>query len=354
MVTLSLVRVLLPAALAFFVGIAVTPTVANFLYSRKLWKPKAGKVALDGSAATVFNAMHAEKEVGTPRFGGAVIWIATLAVASLLWLLGHLFPSSVFWTLDFVSRSQTWVPLAAFAVCAGTGAADDLLEVRGQGGLRLRWRLFVVGLLALGAALWFHLKLDVSAVTIPGDGALHLGWLFVPLFVAVVLATYAGGVIDGLDGLAGGVFAIAFAAYASIAFSQGQPQLAALCATVAGATLAFLWFNVPPARFYMSETGSMALTVTLAIVAFMSDDLGGGVGVAALPLVALPLVVTVLSVIVQVSSKKLFGRKVILSAPVHQHFVAIGWSREKVVMRYWIVGAVAALLGVVLALAHRL
>ncbi|HEY4507615.1 MAG TPA: phospho-N-acetylmuramoyl-pentapeptide-transferase [Candidatus Paceibacterota bacterium] len=352
--TVDLVRVLLPAALAFFVGIGITPTVAGFLYRNKLWKPKAGKTLYDGSEATVFNAQNADREVGTPRFGGAIIWIAVLVVAGGLWILGVLFPESSFGVLDFVSRSQTWVPIAVLVACAATGAVDDLLEVRGQGGIRARWRLLVVGLLGLLAALWFHLKLDVSAVTIPGDGPLQLGWLFVVFFVLVVLATYAGGIIDGLDGLSGGIFAIAFTAYAAIAVAQGQPQLAALCATIAGATLAFLWFNIPPARFYLSETGSMALTATLAVVAFMADDLVSGVGVAALPLVALPLVFTVLSVIVQLSSKKLFGRKVIRSAPIHQHFVAIGWSREKVVMRYWVVGAVAALLGLVLALAHRL
>lgn len=348
-----MVRVLLPAALAFFVGVAATPTIAGFLYRNKLWKSSNGKKAFDGTEATFFNAQNATKEVGTPRFGGLVVVAGTLATAALLWVLGVAFPESAFAALDFVSRSQTWVPLAAFLIAALTGVADDLLEVRGHGGLRLRWRLLVVACLGLAAALWFHLKLDVSAVTLPGDGLLQLGWLFVPAFILVVIATYAGGVIDGLDGLAGGVFAVAFGAYAAIAVAQDQTQLAAFSAAVAGATVAFLWFNVPPARFYLSETGSMALTVTLAIVAFMTDSLGEGVGVAVLPLVAFPLVLTVLSVVVQLSSKRLLGRKVILSAPIHQHFVAIGWSREKVVMRYWIVAAVMATLGVVLALAHQ-
>lgn len=349
---LDTIKVLLPAALAFLAGIAVTPAVAGFLYRNKMWKPKAGKVALDGKAAEEFNRLHAKKEVGTPRLGGSVIWISTLAVACGLWLLAALFPGVGFGKLEFLSRSQTWVPLAVFALGALVGLADDLSEVRGQGGLSLGARLsFVTGVGAI-LAVWFYEKLEVTAVGVPLWGPVELGWLIVPTIVAVVLATYASGVIDGLDGLAGGVFAIAFAAYAAIAFAQGQVNLAALSATVAGATLAFLWFNVPPARFYMSETGSMALTLTLATVATMSDSLVGGVGLAVLPLVALPLAATVAGNLIQVGSKKLLSRKVFRVAPVHHHFEAIGWPREKVVMRYWIVAAVSAVIGVVVALAH--
>jgi phospho-N-acetylmuramoyl-pentapeptide-transferase len=346
------IKVLLPAALAFLTGIAVTPAVAGFLYRNKMWKPKAGKVALDGKAAEEFNRLHAKKEVGTPRLGGSIIWISTLAVACGLWLLASVFPGVGFGKLEFLSRSQTWVPLAVFALGALVGLADDISEVRGGGGLSLGARLsFVFGVGTI-LAIWFYEKLEVTAVSVPLVGPVELGWLVVPFLVAVVLATYASGVIDGLDGLAGGVFAIAFAAYAAIAFAQGQVNLAALSATIAGATLAFLWFNVPPARFYMSETGSMALTLTLATVAMMSDSLVGGVGLAVMPLVAAPLAATVVGNVIQVGSKKLFGRKVFRVAPIHHHFEAIGWPREKVVMRYWVVAAVAAVIGIVVALAH--
>jgi phospho-N-acetylmuramoyl-pentapeptide-transferase len=346
------IKVLLPAALAFLTGVAVTPAIAGFLYRNKMWKPKGGKVALDGKAAEEFNRLHAAKEVGTPRLGGSVIWVSTLAVAGGLWILAALFPGVGFGKLEFLSRSQTWVPLAVFALGALVGAVDDLSEVRGSGGLSLGARLsFVIGVGTL-LAVWFHDKLDVTSVSLPLVGPIELGWYVVPFFVAVILATYASGVIDGLDGLAGGVFAISFAAYAAICFAQGQVNLAALSATIAGATLAFLWFNVPPARFYMSETGSMALSLALATTAMMSDSLVGGVGLAVLPLVAAPLAATVLCNVVQVSSKKFLGRKVFRVAPIHHHFEAIGWSREKVVMRYWIVAAVAAVIGVVVALAH--
>ena len=160
-------------------------------------------------------------------------------------------------------------------------------------------------------------------------------------------ATFSGGVIDGLDGLSGGVFASIFAAYAGIAFFQDQINIAAFCAVIAGAILAFLWFNIPPARFYMSETGIMALTTTLATVAFLTN------AVAVLPIIAFPLVLESLSVIIQLSSKKLFGRKVFLVAPIHHHFEAIGWPAEKVVMRFWILSVVFAIFGMILHFVSR-
>ncbi len=184
------------------------------------------------------------------------------------------------------------------------------------------------------------------------NGFLNLGLLFIPFFILVTAALYAGGVIDGIDGLAGGVFAAIFSAYGIIAFYQDQINLAAFCAMIVGGLLAFLWFNVPPARFYMTETGTMGLTVTLAVVAFMTDSLGGGHGVSVLPIIAFPLVITVGSNLIQVFSKKFRGKKVFLVAPLHHHFEAIGWPGYKVTMRYWILGLMFALLGVIFALSN--
>jgi len=171
-----------------------------------------------------------------------------------------------------------------------------------------------------------------------------------PLFILTMLFIYSGGVIDGLDGLAGGTFAVMFSCYMIIAFYQDQINLAAFCASVVGGILAFLWFNIPPARFYMSETGTMALTVTLTIVAFMTDKLGGGYGLLVLPIIAIPLVVTTLSDIVQIFSKKYFGRKIFKIAPLHHHFEAIGWPSYKVTMRYWILSMIFGIVGVIVAL----
>ena len=203
-----------------------------------------------------------------------------------------------------------------------------------------------------GLVYWGYSKFrpPLFLVGIPFSTPLEIGWLIVPLFIAVALFIYASGVIDGIDGLAGGVFAIIFGAYAGIAFFQNQIDLAALSATITGGILAFLWFNIPPARFYMSETGTMGLTLALATIAFMTDSLGDGHGLLALGIIALPLVATVLSNILQVLSKKFRKKKIFKVAPLHHHFEALGWPSYKVTMRYWVITAVLALVGVTFAL----
>lgn len=350
MTSFDALRLFLPATLAFLIGVGMTPFVSHFLYKHKLWKPKAGKNGLDGAPAAVFNKLHEHKEVGTPRFGGVLVWGSVLLTAGLLQLLSMFFPDA-FNLFVFISRNQTWLPLAALAAGALVGAIDDMYEVQGRQGLRLRTRLAIVAAIALFCAWWFYDKLGVSSISFPFlSMPLELGWLFIPFFILVALFIYAGGVIDGLDGLAGGIFATIFAAYAGIALFQNQMDLAALCATLTGAFLAFLWFNIPPARFYLSETGTMGATLALTAVAFLTDTVAGGKGVMVLPVIAFPLVVTVLSNIAQLLSKKIFGKKLLQVAPVHHHFEALGWPAPKVVMRYWIVGVVAAIIGITLAL----
>lgn len=352
MLLIDAARVLVPSVLAFVIGIALAPVVAHYLYKHRAWKKKAGKGngMGDGNGTPLFDALHKEREVSTPRMGGIVVWASVIATALGLWIAGMLFGEPLA-SFEFVSRSQTWLPLFALAVGAGVGFVDDLFEVtRSAGGLRLRWRLLVVAVIGLFAGWWFYEKLDVSAVGIPFVGPFELGALFIPFFVLVTLALYAGGVIDGLDGLAGGVFAIIFMAYAGIGFAQGQVELAAFAASVAGALFAFLWFNIPPARFYLSETGTMALTVALAITAFSADVLGEGVGVAVLPIIALPLTATVVTSALQVFWKKVFHRKLLRIAPIHHHFEAIGWPAHKVTMRYWVITIIAGIFGVALAL----
>lgn len=345
-------RVLIPSVIAFTAGIALAPVLSHYLYRFRAWKKKGGKGNGMGDAkgTPLFDSLHKEREVSTPRMGGILVWAATLVTAGGLWLLA-LIIGEPFITLDFVSRSQTWLPL--FALIAGgiIGLADDILEVtRSSGGLRLRWRLLGVGSIGAFAGWWFYEKLDVSSVGIPFVGPLELGAFFILFFMMVTLALYASGVIDGIDGLAGGVFAIIFMTYAGIAFAQGQTTLAAFAACVSGALFAFLWFNIPPARFYLSETGSMALTLALAVTAFSADVLGDGVGVAVLPIIALPLTITVGANVIQVISKKVFKRKVFHIAPIHHHFEAIGWPAHKVTMRYWVITIIAGIFGLAIAL----
>lgn len=321
-----------------------------------MWKKKSGKKTMDGNDTPLFNALHKEKEVGTPKMGGIVIWASTFISVALIWFIAHLFPTDILSKLDFLSRNQTWIPLVTLILGALIGLIDDLMEVRGSGdhvagGLSLKKRLLFVSVISLLCALWFYFKLDVVSIGMPLIGDVFIGWLFVPFFVIISLAIYSGGVIDGIDGLSGGVFASIFAAYGTIAFFQDQINLAAFCAALVGGILAFLWFNIPPARFYMAETGSMALTITLTVVAFMTDSLGGGYGLLMLPIIAFPLILTSFSVLIQILSKKLRGgKKIFLIAPLHHHFEAIGWSAPKVAMRYWIMSIIFAVVGVVVGL----
>ncbi len=350
MSTEDALRIFLPAVISFIFGVGLTPILTYFLYKYKFWKQKAGKVALDGTAATTFNELHKHKEVGTPRGGGIIVWLSVLATAALLYALSKLSPGS-YDALTFISRNQTWVPLAALIAGSLVGLVDDFFEVRGKGGLPLRIRLVLVAVVAALCAWWFYTKLDVSAVSfIDPWHVLNLGIWFVPFFVVVALFLYAGGVIDGLDGLSGGVFAIIFAAYGGIAFFQNQMDLAGLCAAITGGLLAFLWFNIPPARYYLSETGSMGLTIVLTVVAFLTDLGGEGKGVVVLPIIALPLVATVASNVLQIFWKKVFKKKLFKIAPLHHHFEAIGWPAYKVTMRYWVVGVIFATIGLGLAL----
>ena len=352
---IDLVKVFSAATIAFFIGIAITPLITHYLYHYKLWKKKSGKIALDGKASVVFNELHKEKEVGTPRMGGIVIWASVLMTTVGIWALAKALPGLATSKLDFLSRNQTWIPLATFISGALVGLVDDLAEIKGQGsyfsgGLSLKKRLVIVGTIAFLVASWFYFKLDVVALGSPW-GVIPLGWMIIPFFIAFTWLIYSGGVIDGIDGLSGGVFSIIFSAYGVIAFYQSQINLASFCFAVVGGTLAFLWFNIPPARFYMTETGSMALTITLAVVALMTDTLGGGYGVLVLPIIALPLILTTASNIIQVASKKFRnGKKVFRIAPLHHHFEALGWPSYKVTMRYWIFTIIFAIIGIILAL----
>jgi phospho-N-acetylmuramoyl-pentapeptide-transferase len=352
----DLVKLFIPSTIAFVIGIGITPILNHFLYKYEMWKKKAGKIAPDGRQTPIFNELHKHKEVGTPKMGGVVIWASVLITISLFWFISKVFPFNLPLKIDFLSRSQTWIPLATLLLGAFVGLLDDYLDIKGSrdyisGGLSFMKRVTLVAVIGLICAYWFYNKLEVSSIGLPLGQSIELGLLFIPFFVLVVVALYSGGVIDGLDGLAGGVFASMFTAYGAIAYFQSQLDLAAFCAVLVGSILAFLWFNIPPARYYMSETGSMSLTITLAIVAFMTDSLAGGYGILVLPIIAFPLMITSLSVIIQLLSKKLRqGKKIFKVAPLHHHFEAIGWSSAKVTMRYWIISIVLATLGMVLAM----
>lgn len=347
---LDLAKVFIPTIAAFFVGIAITPILTHYLYKHKLWKKRPRNEGLGGGKTPIFNKLHKDKEVGTPRMGGVVIWVSTIIIVFIAWFLSVVIPTNITAEFNFLSREQTWLPIFTLIVASLLGLIDDILQIQGRGGyvaggLSLKTRICVVLLFGAIGGWWFFVKLGIDSIHIPFVGELAIGLFFVPVFMITALALFSGGVIDGIDGLSGGVMAIIFYAYAVIAFFQNQIDLAVFCAVVTGAILAFLWFNVPPARFYMSETGILGLTTTLAVVAFLTKT------VVLLPIIAFPLFVASGSVIIQQLSKKYRGgKKVFLVAPIHHHFEALGWSSCKVTMRFWIISVVFSTIGVIVAL----
>lgn len=346
---MDIIKIFVPTTVAFIIGILITPIVTNFLYKNRFWKKKSVAVATDGNTATITQKLHNDEEKKTPRMGGVIIWASALITILLFWL-GSMIDGPVLQKLNFLSRNQTWLPIFTLIIGALVGLVDDYLSVseiydQKAGGLSSKKRLLVVFVIALIGAWWFYAKLEMTQIIIPFGGVWDAHLLFILFFVLVMLATYSGGVIDGLDGLAGGVFSIIFSAYGLIAFVQNQIDLSAFCFVLVGGLLAFLWFNIPPARFYMSETGTMSLTITLVVVAFLTKQ------VLVLPIIAFPLVISSGSSIVQLLSKKFRnGKKVFLVAPLHHHFQALGWPAYKVVMRYWVLGMIFASLGIIIAL----
>jgi phospho-N-acetylmuramoyl-pentapeptide-transferase len=347
---IDVVKVLLPAVVAFIIGILSTPVLTHYLYTYKMWKKSSVRLSIDGRAAPISSQLHNDEERKTPRMGGIVIWGSTILTALVFWLIAFLTGAETAVKLEFISRNQTWLLL--FTLLAGGlfGLIDDYLVCRESGtyaggGLSLRARLLFVAILGLFGAYWFHWQLGMSAIDIPFWGPLELGIGFVLVYLIFFIGIYSGGIIDGVDGLSGGIFASIFAALAAIAFSNNQINIAAFCSAIVGASLAFLWFNIPPARFFNSETGTMALTTTLVATAFLAN------AAIVMLVIALPLIVTSASSLIQILSKRLRGgKKVFIVAPLHNHFQAIGWPATKVTMRYWVISAVLSVLGVILHL----
>lgn len=350
MESILLLKIFVPTTLAFVIGVMITPIITHYLYTYKVWKKVGGKHALGGHEATEFNRLKGQHETKTPRMGGTVIWGSVMMTVFLLYTLKHIFDESLFTQLDFFSRSQTWIPLATFFVGALIGFLNDYYDItHSQKGLSLKVRILLISFLSGSIAIWFYTKLGVVSIGIPFGSEIYIGIFIIPFFILFANALYASGVIDGIDGLAGGVFASVYAAYAGVALIQMQYDLAALSATIAGAILAFLWFNIPPARFWMTETGTMALTLTLAVIVFMTDNLGEGHGFFLFIVIGIPLIATVTSNVLQLLYRKYTGRKLFKIAPLHHHFEAIGWPSEKVTMRYWIISLICAIVGIALA-----
>lgn len=340
------IPVLAATAASFAAAMAATPAVTRLLRYLKL-----GKQIRSEASAPIFAKLHAAKS-GTPTMGGILIWGAVLFAAFALSLAANLVRTQPWIDLNFISRRETLLPIAALFFAAIVGLVDDFLNVRKigahGGGLTIRHRLLSYSLIAGVGAWWFYVKLGWDVLRVPFLGIVEVGPWMVPIFIFIIVATaFSVNETDGLDGLAAGTLLTAFASYGGIAFLQGKFELAAFCGAVVGALLAFLWFNINPARFFMGDTGAMSLGVTLGVVAMLTNSL------LLLPVIGLVFVLESLSVIIQVLSKKFRKKKVFLSAPIHHHFEAKGWAEPTIVMRFWVISAVSGVLGLIIALLDR-
>lgn len=351
-VVMNTLKVLSTGLLAFLLAFALTPLWTYILFRYKIGiKIKSNDV--NGEKLTFVSKLHAGK-AGTPTMGGVIVWVTVLILA---FSSEYLFPLLAEWTdtnflarLDFLRRSQTWLPIFVLVTAGILGLFDDWMSVRGcgtnkGGGMRFAKRFWwLIGIAAVGA-WWFYTKLGWNEIHVPALGDFTIGWWYIPLFIFVIIfSAISSNETDGLDGLNGGVLLMAFGSFALIAFFQNRMDLASFCAAVSGALLAFLWFNVYPARFFMGDTGAMALGTTLGVVAMITDS------AIILFLIVFIYLLESGSAAIQLFSKRFFHRKVFLAAPLHHHFEAKGWPEPKVVMRAWIFTAITALLGVIIGI----
>lgn len=351
-IVVNILKVLATGLAAFVLAFLITPLWTKILYRHKLGI-KVKEKSVDGKELTYINKLHAAK-AGTPTMGGLIIWFSVMVLA---FASHYLFPVIASWldtnfiaSLDFLSRKQVWLPLFALVTAGVLGLFDDFMSVRGcgtnkGGGIRFAKRFWWLILISAVGAWWFFFKLGWDQIHIPAVGDFSIGWWYIPLFMAVILITaISSNETDGLDGLNGGVLLIAFSSFVIISFAQNKVDLASFCAAISGALLAFLWFNIYPARFFMGDTGAMALGTTLGVVAMLTNS-------------ALVLFIIVFiylmesgSAAIQLLSKRFLGRKIFLAAPLHHHFEAKGWPEPKVVMRVWIFTALTALIGVIIGI----
>ena len=330
----SLIRILLLGFLGFAFAMLLTPIYTTVAYKREWWKRQRTD-AWSGGKATVYQKLHAAKHKRNIPTMAGLIFVAAIAIVTLT---GNL------------DRGQTWLPLAGLVAAGLIGLFDDILNIKSSGkgvaGMSARLKFGLYSVLALAGGWWFYSKLGVDSMYIPGFGEWFIGIGVVALFWLVVVATAnAVNISDGLDGLAGGLLTSSFMAYAIIAAVQHKFVLAGFCVTVIGALLSYTWFNIYPARFLMGDVGSFALGAALGIIALQTNT------VYILPIIGAVYVMETGSVIINRTSRKLrHGKKVFLSSPIHHHFEAIGWPETKVTMRFWILGQVSAVLGLIVFL----
>ena len=281
-------------------------------------------------------------KMGTPTMGGVLFILPALLLTGLL-------NAAALIGLDVTGRSVL-VPLIVLVSYAVLGALDDWEGIRGKRrgeGMRARTKFAAQVILALGTAIVLKYILEVKDMFLPGVAdEIELGWWYIPIATFVIVSeSNAVNFTDGLDGLSGLISATAFAAFGGIALLNGAIYLAQFCFIIVGALFGFLWFNVHPAELIMGDTGSLALGSTLAVVALMTGHWPLLIVIGIIPLSE------ALSVVIQVIYFRLTkGKRFFKMAPVHLHFELLGWSETQVVQRFWLIGLLAAMVGVGLSL----
>jgi phospho-N-acetylmuramoyl-pentapeptide-transferase len=349
---INIIKVLMTGFLAFILAFLVTPLWTKILYKYRIGI-KIKEKSVDGKELTFISKLHASKN-GTPTMGGVIVWFS---VAILILASHYIFPwlakiigINFIARLDFFSRSQTWLLLFVLVTSGILGLFDDYMSIRGWGknkggGMRFAMRFWWLFLIAIVGAWWFYGKLQWDIIHVPAMGDFSIGFWYIPVFIFIIFFTaISSNETDGLDGLNGGVLLFAFASFAIISVFQNKIDLASFSAAIAGAILAFLWFNIYPARFFMGDTGAMALGTTLGVTAMLTNS------ALVLFIIVFIYVLESGSVVIQLTSKKLFKKKVFLAAPLHHHFEAKGWPEPKVTMRAWIFTAVTAIIGVIVGI----
>ena len=341
----NVVRIFTVAALAFFVNLLLTHLWTKVLY--KYFRPgkqiEREKNTFWGETP-VFNTLHKKKE-GTPVMGGLPIWVTVAFLTLVFWFLSDTVDG--FWSrVNFLSRSQTWLPLGFLILAGLVGMVDDMLGIFRRGGFSLGRRLILYTALAIFGAWWFTAKLGLDFITVPFLGDIMVTWwIYALFFIFVIVATaFSMNETDGLDGLSGGVFLTILAALTVIAFDQARMDLAVFLSAIMGALVAFLWFNIYPAKFFMGDTGVMALGFTVGVVAMLTNT------PLLLPIIAIIPLIESLSVIIQTLSKKIRKKKIFPSTPIHHTFEALGWPETQITMRFWMINALGAILGLIIFL----
>jgi phospho-N-acetylmuramoyl-pentapeptide-transferase len=333
----NLIRVLSLGIAGFALSMIITPIYTTISYKKQWWK-KPRTEAWSGGKATVYARLHAEKHKrNIPTMAGLIFIIAT----ALVTIIANL------------RRDQTWLPVAGLLGAGMIGLIDDTMNIKSNGkgiaGMSAKLKFGLYSIVALIGGWWFYNKLGVNYIHLPWVNNWHVGIFIIFIFWLVVMSTAISvNFTDGLDGLAGGLLASSFATYAIIAMLEHKFALAGFCLTIVGSLLSYTWFNIYPARFFMGDVGAFALGTALGIIALQTDT------VYVLPFLGIVYVVETGSVIINRISKKLrHGKKVFQSSPIHHHFEAIGWPETKVTMRFWILGQVASVIGLIVFILGR-